>query len=171
MRRSPGIVGLPAMLAAKPLQGSKFLGIVLTFVLGFSGFFRLIDATALIGDPLLGDGQFLTLLLIPLLSLGLVGIVFVETLVGGYRVFRSDASLDEQLAGRTGYVVIRCVEAAIALIGVTIIVTALPSLFAEATPAPAGVGILLLLMAVGVGILFMSFVRSGAELFVYTGTP
>lgn len=169
MSRSPRLAQLPQTFTAKPLQTVKFVGIVLTIITGFSGFFRLIDASVLLGDSLLADGQFLVLVLIPLLSLGLVGIVSAETLISGYRILRSDEPLADQIAGRHGYVVIRGLEAVIALIGVTIVVTALPPLFAETTPAPAGVGILLLLMAVGLGILFMSFVRSGAELFVFRG--
>jgi hypothetical protein len=94
--------------------------------------------------------------------------VFVETLVTGYRILRSDTAISEHVSGRGGYIVLRSVEALIALLGVTLMVTALPVLVAESTPA--GVGVLLLLFAVGIGILFVSLVRSSVELFVY-GNP
>lgn len=161
---------LPSVIKKKPLQAAKFVGILLSLVLGVGGFFRIINATAIIGDPFLGDGQFLALVLIPLVSLGLVVLVFVETLVSCYHSLRSDDSITEQLTGRSGYVLIRGAEAAMAIVGVTIIVAALPPLFAESTPAPAGVGIMLLLGAVGLGILFTSLVRSSVELFVYGGS-
>lgn len=162
--------GIPNVVKQKPLQAGKLVGILLTLVLGVGGFLRIINATAVIGDPRLGDGQFLALILIPLISLGLVFLVFVETLVTGYRSLRSDESIKNQITGRSGYVLLRGAEAAFAIVGVTIIFTALPPLFAESTPAPAGVGIMLLLMAVGLGILGMSFIRAIAELFVYGGT-
>jgi hypothetical protein len=119
---------------------------------------------------MLGDGQFLALIVIPLVSLGLVCLVFVETLGTGYRILRSGTAIPEYVSGRGGYIVLRSAEALIALLGVTLMVTALPVLFAESTPAPAGVGVMLLLFAVGIGILFVSLVRSSVELFVY-GNP
>jgi formate-dependent phosphoribosylglycinamide formyltransferase (GAR transformylase) len=76
----------------------------------------------------------------------------------------------EQFSGRAGYILLRGVEAGIAIVGVLLMVAAIPVLFAESTPAPAGVGIMLLLMAVGLGILLTSFVRAGAELFIYRDT-
>jgi len=158
---------LPDVIKQKPLQAGKFLGILLSLVLGVAGFFRIVDVRALIDHPMLGDGQFLALILIPLLSLGLVCLVFLETIVLGYRLLRSEESLADWTAGRTSYLLIRGGEAAVAVVGVAVITAALPPLFAESTPAPAGVGIMLLLMAVGLGILVASLVRSAAELFVY----
>ena len=159
-----------SVVKRKPLQAGKFIGILLAIVLGVGGFFRIIDAKAIIDGPMLGDGQFLTLLLIPLISFGLMFVVFVETLITGYRSLQADESVKEQLPGQTGYVLLRGVEAAVAVVGVTIMFTSLPVLFAESTPGPAGVGIMLLLMAVGFGILFVSFIRSFAELFIYDGS-
>lgn len=153
----------------KPLQAGKFLVIVLSLVLGIGGFVGLIDLPALVDGRFLGDGQLLALVLVPLVSLGLVFLVFVEVLVSGYRALRADESVTERIAGRPGYLLLRGLEAAIAIVGVIVIVTALPVLFAESTPAPAGVGIMLLLMAVGLGILCTSLVRASAELFVYSG--
>lgn len=170
MTQQSRFTGISRVIKRKPLQTGKFVGVLLALVLGIGGFFRIIDATALTGNSLLGDGQFLALVLIPLVSLGLVVLVFVETLVTGIRVLRSDESIQDHITGRVGYVLLRSVEAIIAVVGVAVIVTALPSLFAESTPAPAGVGIMLLLMVVGLGILFVSLVRSFAELFVYRGT-
>lgn len=161
---------LPGVLGEKPLQALKFLGILLILVFGVAGFFRLLDASVLVGDPRLADGQFLTLLLIPLLSLLLVVLVFLETLVTVARIVRADSSWREHLPGGIGYLLLRGVEAAIAVVGVLVMVTAVPTLFAESTPAPAGVGIMLLLLVVGLAILVTSFVRAGAELFVYRGS-
>lgn len=169
MTRHQRFGGLPGAVRRKPLQAGKFVGILLSLVLGVGGFFRVIDPEAIVGDPLLGDGQFLALVLVPLIALLLVFLVFAETVVTAYRVLRSDRSIGEQISGRYGYVLIRAAEAAVAVVGVAIIATALPPLFAESTPAPAGVGIMLLLLAVGIGILFASLVRSTAELFVYGG--
>lgn len=157
----------PTVITEKPLQASKFLGILLVLALGVAGFFRILDARSLFDGPVLGDGQFLALIAIPLVSLGLVCLVFVETLVTGYRVMRSDTPISEQVSGRGGYILLRGAEATIAVVGVTLMVAALTPLFASSTPAPAGVGIMLLLFAVGVGILIVGFVRSAAELFVY----
>jgi hypothetical protein len=150
-----------------PLQAAKFAGILLSLVLGVAGFFRIVDATALFGDSILADGQLLAIVAIPLIGLGLVCIVFVETLVSGYRSVRSDDSVGEQLASRPGYLLVRGVEATIGVVGVTIMVTALPTLFAASTPAPAGVGIMLLLLVVGLAILCASLVRATVELVVY----
>ncbi len=158
---------IPRVVRENPLQAGKFVGILLALAMGVAGFFRIIDAQGLLGNPLLGDGQFLALITIPLVSLGLVCLVFVETLVTTYRVLRSDAAISEQITDRVGYILLRSVEAGIAVIGVIIIGTALPVLFAESTPAPAGVGAMLLLFGVGIGILLASLVRSSAELFVY----
>lgn len=160
---------IPGVIRKKPLQAAKFAGIPLALVLGVAGFFRLIDAKAILDGPLLGDGQFLALILIPVVSLVLIFVVFLETIVTGYRIFQSDEPITDHIKGRLGYTLIRGAEAAIAIVGVTIIFAALPPLFAESTPAPAGVGIMLLLMVVGIGILVASFVRSSAELFVYRG--
>jgi hypothetical protein len=170
MTQSNRATVIPNVVREKPLQASKFVGILLALTLGVAGFFRIIEARRLLDGPLLGDGQFLALIAIPLVSLGLVCLVFVETLVTGYRILRSETAISEHVSGRGGYIVLRSVEALIALLGVTLMVTALPVLVAESTPAPAGVGVLLLLFAVGIGILFVSFVRSSVELFVY-GSP
>ena len=159
---------LPATVQRHPLQTGKFVGVLLAVVLFVGGFLRLLDG-ALAGDSLLGDGQFLALVLLPVVGFGLVAVVFLETLVAGYRVVRSDRSVGEQLSGRGGYVLLRGLEAGIAVLGVLVMSSALPSLFAESTPAPIGVGIMLLLAVVTLAILFASLVRSGAELFVYGG--
>lgn len=149
------------------MQTGKFVGILLALVLAVAGFFRLLDARAIVEGPMLGDGQLLALVLLPIVSLGLVIVVFIETLVCGYRSLRSERSLGEQVSGRPGYLVLRGAEAGLAILGVAIMTTAVPQLFAESTPAPAGVGIMLLLFVVGFAILFVSLVRSAAELFVY----
>ena len=161
----------PSVVKRKPLQAGKLVGILLTVVLGAGGFFRIFNANAIVDNPTLADGQFLALILLPLVSFGLVLVVFVETLFTGYRSLRSNASITDQLTGQAGYTLLRGAEAAVAVIGVTIMFIALPVLFAESTPAPAGVGIMLLLMAVGLGILFISFIRSFAEIFVYDSNP
>lgn len=171
MTRQKTTSEVTSLVIQKPLQAAKFGGILLTLVLGIAGFFRLIDARAILDAPLLGDGQFLAMILIPVASLLLICVVFLETLVTGYRLFQSEAPLRDHLNRRRGYVLLRCAEAAIALVGVTVIVAALPTLFAESTPSPVGVGIMLLLMIVGLGTLVMSFVRSSAELFVYRDVP
>ena len=158
---------LSSKIRKTPLQAAKFVSILLSLGLGIAGFFRLIDATAIIGGPGFGDGQFLALILIPIASFFLVFVVFLETLVTGYRILRSKEPIMDQLNGRVGYLVIRGVEAAIAIVGMTIISATLPLLFAGSTPAPAGVGLMLLLMGVGIAILVASFIRASAELYVY----
>lgn len=162
-------VGLPGVVRQKPVQAGKFVGVLLALALAVAGFFRLVDARGIVGGPTLGDGQFLALVLLPVVGLGLVILVFVETLVGGYRSLRSDRPLGEQVAGRGGYLVVRGVEAGAAVLGVMLMGAAVPTLVAESTPGPAGVGVMLLLFAVGLGILCASLVRSTAELFVYGG--
>lgn len=163
--------GLPSTVKRKPLQAGKFAGILVAIVLGVGGFFRIFGGRGIVDDPLLGDGQFLALVLIPLLSFGLVLVVLVETVVTGYRSLRADESVTEQLTDRISYTVLRSVEAVFAVVGAAIMLTVLPVLVADSTPAPAGVGIMLVAMAVGFGILFASLVRSFAELFVYEGGP
>lgn len=162
-------LGVPERVRRHPVQTAKFVGILLALTLAVAGFFRVIDARALGGGPVLGDGQFLALVLLPLVSLGLVVVVFVETVVSAVRSLRSERPLGDQLAGRVGYLLLRGGEAGMAILGVLLIITAAPALVAESTPAPAGVGIMLLLFAVGFGILCASLVRSAAELFVYHG--
>lgn len=169
MTNQKGASWIPSVVSQKPLQSAKFGGILLTLVFGIAGFFRLLDARVLLDGPLLGDGQFLAIILIPMASLLLICVVFLETLVTGYRLFQSNAPLRNHFTRRRGYALLRGAEATIAIVGVTIMVAALPILFAESTPSPVGVGIMLLLLFVGLGILITSFVRSGAELFVYRG--
>jgi hypothetical protein len=154
----------------KPLQAGKLVGILLTLALGVGGFFRIIDPRILVDGHPLGDGQFLALIAVPLASLGLVLLVFTETLVSGYRVLRSEEAIADRITSRPGYMLLRGAEATVAVVGVAIICGALPPLFAESTPAPAGVGLILLLAVVGLGILVASFVRSTVELFVYGAT-
>ncbi|ELZ40686.1 hypothetical protein C463_14625 [Halorubrum californiense DSM 19288] len=151
----------------KPIQTGKFCGILLVLVLAFAGFFRIVDASLLVDDPRLADGQFLTLLLVPLVSAGLMVVIVTETVITGYNVIRTDASVTDQLMGRPGYVALRGAEAGTAVAGVLVMVAIVPRLFSEGTPAPAGVGLLLLLLAIGVGILALSLLRSFAELVVY----
>lgn len=158
-----------AVLRRKPLQTGKLLGCFLAVVLGLGGFFRIIDVSGLFNDPLLGDGQFLALVLLPVVGLVLVGVVFLETLATGYRLLRSDTRIGERATRRVGYTLLRTVEAGIAFAGVAVMALAVPVLLAESTPAPAGVGIMLLLLMVGLGILVASFLRSLAELAVYGG--
>lgn len=167
MTQSSSFPAIPNAVREKPLQASKFVGILFIMALGVAGFFRILDAQRFLDGPAIGDGQFLAIIAIPIVSLGLVCLVFVETFVTGYRVLRSDTSISEQASGRVAYILLRSAEAAIAVVGVTLMVAAVPPLFAPSTPAPAGVGIMLLLFAVGIGILIVSFARSTAELFVY----
>lgn len=155
-------------VVGKPLQAGKFIGIILAFIFAIAGFFRFINFTSIVGDPRLGDGQLLVLLVLPLLSLALVVVVFLETLRDGYRFLRRDTSLSEWVSGRWGYLVIRGAESLIALVGVGIMVAVVPVLFAANTPAPIGVGVMLLMGLVAVFILIASFVRSATELFVFT---
>lgn len=158
---------LPGVVTNKPLQVVKFVGILFAILLAVAGFFRIIDAQTFVEGPTLADGQFLALIFLPLVSLGLVVVVFAETVVSGYRSLRSDRSLRDQAIDRVGYLFLRGMEAGLAVLGVAIMISAIPLLLAESTPAPIGVGIMLLLFVVGIGILCVSLVRSTAELFVY----
>lgn len=169
MQESSSFISLPAIIKRKPLQTGKFVGILLAVILAVAGFLRVVNARSVIEGPLLGDGQFLALVLLPIVSLGLVSLVLVETVVSGYRAIRSEHSLSDQIAGRAGYLALRGAEAGFAVLGVLIMGMAVPSLVAESTPAPVGVGIMLLLFVVGLGILVASFIRSIAELTVYSG--
>ena len=56
-------------VVGKPLQAGKFIGIILAFIFAVAGFFRFINLTSIVGDPRLGDGQLVVLLVLPLLSL------------------------------------------------------------------------------------------------------
>lgn len=160
-------IGLPMTLRRKPLQTGKFIGVLLALVLGIAGFFRVIDATVLVDDPLLADGQFLALVLLPLVGLALVILVFVETMVAAARAVLSEDGVVLRVRGRPGYVLLRGAEAAFAVLGVLVMASVLPVLVADSTPAPAGVGGMLLLAAVAVGILVASLARTTVELFVY----
>lgn len=162
-----GAIGIQNAIGNRPLQAAKLAGILLSLVLGVLGFFRIIDAEAVVDNPVLADGQLLALIFVPLISLALVCIVLVETVVTGYRVLRSDETIREQISGRLGYTLLRSTEAAVALVGSTLMFLAAPVLFADSTPAPAGVGLLLGLMAVGFAIFVVSLVRSSVELFYY----
>jgi len=153
---------LPAVIGEKPLQAAKFLGILLALVLSVLGFTRVLS-----GPGILFDGQFLALVLTPLVAAALVVVVCLETLYTLSRVVRSDASLAEQISGRVGYVCLRTVEAVIGVGGVLFVASLVPTLVAESTPAPAGVGIMLVAMAIGLAILVTSLIRSSVELFVY----
>jgi len=159
------------IIKEKPVQATKFGGILLALTLAIAGFFRVINVGGIVEGPAFGDSQFLALVLLPLVSLGLVLIVFIELLVSGYQSVRSDHSLGEQVTGRVGYLGLRGLEAGLATLGVVIIATAVPPLLVESTPAPAGVGLMLLLFAVGLGIFCVSLLRSAAELFVYRESP
>lgn len=170
MNQYKRFIGLPSVVKRKPLQAGKFGGILLALVLGIGGFFRIIDARAIIDGPMLGDGQFLSLIFIPVVSLGLVILVFVETLLAAYRSIRAKESIRDQFSEQSGYSLLRGAEAGLAILGVTVMVAGLPVLLAESTPAPVGVGIMLLYMAIGLGILVTSFIRSFAELFIYDGS-
>lgn len=170
MSESATNTGLRGVVRRNPLQAAKFVAILFSLAVGVSGFFRVVDLSVILDGRLLGDGQFFALLFVPLVSLGLVFLVTVELLVSGVRALRADEPITAQIPGGVGYVLIRGAEAAMAVLGVLVIVATVPILVAESTPAPVGVGIMLLLMAVGVGILGASLVRSAAELFVYSGT-
>jgi hypothetical protein len=159
------------VLREKPLQAGKFVGVLLALGLAVAGFLRLVDLGGAVGSPLLGDGQFLALLLLPPVGLGLALLVSLEAAVSVYRAVRSDRSLVEQATDRPGYLLLRGTEAGVAILGVGIVAAVVPVLFAGSTPGPAGVGILLLLFVVGIGILCASLVRSAAELFVYGASP
>lgn len=164
----PIVSGFQRVVQRKPVQAGKFIGILLALTFGIAGFLRFINFTAVVGDPRLGDGQLLALLVLPLLSFGLVFVVFLETLVAVYHFIREDTPMTDRVTGRWGYFVLRGAESLIALIGVGIMVAVVPILFAASTPAPIGVGAMLLLGLVAVFILLASFARSAAELFVYT---
>jgi hypothetical protein len=88
----------------------------LAVMLGLGGFFRVVDARGLFDNPLLGDGQFLALVLLPVVGLGLVGVVFLETLATGYRCLRTDTPIRKQATRRIGYTLVRIAEAGIALL-------------------------------------------------------
>ena len=153
-------------LTARPLQASKLIGICLGLLLGVAGFLRLISAERIIDNPLLADGQFLALVFVPLVGLALVGIVVLETVVTGYRVLRSPEPIRTQVTGRGGYVLLRAVEASVAVGGLVVMVLLGSTLVAESTPAPVGVGLMLALLAVGIAVLGASLVRSVAELYL-----
>jgi hypothetical protein len=160
-------LGIPRRFGQKPLQTGKFVGILTALGLAIAGVFRIVNAKGFIGGSMLGDGQFLALILLPVVALGLVGLVCIETVVSGYRRLRSAQSLRDQAIANPGYLLVRSLEAGVAILGVMGMATTLPVLAAENTPAPAGVGIMLLLFAVGVGILGASLVRATAELFLF----
>lgn len=138
-------------------------------MLAGAGSFRLVDAPTHLGEGLLADSQFLTLRLVTMLSVGLVLLVFVATLFAGCGAVGAVNPFGEQFDGGVGYLLLRAIEADITVLGVSLMAATLPPLFAPATPAPASVGIMLLLLSVDIGILVTSFLRSGAELFVYSG--
>lgn len=111
------------------------------------------------------DGQFLALVLVPLISLGLVGVVCLETLVTVIRSVRADASLVAQLTQHPGYTLVRCVEALIAVTGAGGVLLAGATLTTESMPAPVGVGLLLFAMGIGFLILVASIGRVLIEVY------
>lgn len=152
----------------KPVQTGKLLSIVLALVFGITGFLRIIDISFMFGRGMIGDSQFLVLLLIPLVSIALVFVVFLETIVTLYRVVRSPSPIRTHLSGRVGYVGVRVAESVVAVLGIVLLISVVPVLFAPDTPSPVGVGIMLLLFLIGITILVASFIRTTVELFVYT---
>lgn len=147
----------------KPLQATKLVSILLILVFAVLGFFRVISLDAVIDNPLIADGQFLTLVLVPVVSLGLIAVVACETLVTGIRAIRADQPILDQVTSRPGYMVVRGLEAGAALLGVVLIASAVPILVADSTPSPIGVGLMLGLLVVGIGIFLASLARTIIE--------
>lgn len=48
-------VSIPAVVGQKPVQAGKFVGILITLVLGAGGFLRLIDPAVLVDGHPIGD--------------------------------------------------------------------------------------------------------------------
>ncbi len=151
-----------------PVSTAKILFIALAILLGFTGFFRLVDLGVFINDPLLGDSQFLSLLFIPIVGIALILVVTAETIISAAKIVMSDRSIGEQIKERKGYLAVRATETGFALIGLLLMLSIIPVIFIENTPAPIGVGAMLALFVVGMALLFISLTRSIAELVIYT---
>lgn len=164
MGRADRGVGLASVVSRNPLQAGKLGGILGTLVVSLAGAGRVIDAEPFISDAILADGRFLVVVLVPVLGVGLVGVVALETLAAGYRWLRADASIVDGIANRPGYALVRGVEAAVAVAGVAVLTALLVTLVVASVPAPAGVAMMLLLLAVGIAIVCASCVRTTVEL-------
>ncbi|MFW6320430.1 MAG: hypothetical protein ACOC0Z_01155 [Halohasta sp.] len=158
---------LLAALGHRPLQASKLIAVILGLLFGFVGTVRFLGAGRVVDGSVLADGEFLALVFVPVVGLAVIGIVSVETLHAGYRVLRAERSIQLQASGRVGYVLIRGIEAATAVVGLAVIAELAPRLFAYAMPAPTGVGPLFGLTGVGTAVLVASLVRSAAELWYF----
>jgi len=135
-------------------------------VFGIGDFVRVISMDAVVDNPLT-DGQFLALVFVPVVGVAVIGIVTVEAVLTGYHVVCSDDSIRAQASGRLGYILIRTIEAGVAVVGLLFVVLTASTLFSYSMPPPVSVGLLVGLTAVSGAALIASLVRSVTELWYF----
>jgi len=160
--------GLGRSLADCPLQASKLIGISLGLLGGLTGLFGLVSPGGNVGLPSIAEGAIFPLVVVPLVGAALAGVVVLETLHSGYRALRAEAAVWRQAVDRTGYTLIRAIEAAVAVGGLVAVWQLVSALDSGPLPAAAGVGVVGGLLAVGGVIIVASLLRSASELWYFS---
>ncbi|QLG29810.1 hypothetical protein HUG10_19550 (plasmid) [Halorarum halophilum] len=143
-------------IRAKPLQACKLIGIVATFVFSAGVF------SELISDP-----DVITLLLIPILALGLAIAIAAETLIVGYRSLRSGGLQKDLLANRPVYSIVRAVEVFLVILSVGIFIFIITTLPDGPMAGPGAIGLWFIMVGLGLLILGGSLVRTLTEYYYH----
>ena len=154
-------------LADCPLQASKLIGISLGLVGGLAGVVGVVGPDG-VGLPAVVEGAVLPLAVVPLVGAALAGVIILEALHSSYRALQAEAALRRQLAARTGYTLVRVIEAGVAVGGLVAVWRLVSTLDNGPVPVAAGVGVAGGLLAVGGMVIVASLLRSASELWYFS---
>ncbi|MFO7833136.1 MAG: hypothetical protein R6V31_03555 [Halohasta sp.] len=163
--------GVGRSLADCPLQASKLIGISLGLVGGIAGLIGVVGPGGSLDFPSIAEAAVLPIVVVPLVGTALAGVVVLETLHSSYRALRAEVAIRRQLADRTGYALVRALEAAVAVGGLVAVWWLASMLDGRPVPAAGSVGVVGGLSAVGAAIIAASLLRSASELWYFGDEP
>lgn len=143
-------------LRTQPLQACKLAAIIVVVSISVAVFGELVS-----------NPNVMSLFLVPLLGLGLVLVIGVETLLASYRFIRSGESLTDRLLARPVYTLVRGVELVLALLGVGLFIAVIVALPPGPMAGPGAIGLWMITVGLGVLVVGGSLVRTFAEYYRY----
>lgn len=143
-------------LHTQPLQACKLAAIIVVVSISVAVFGELVS-----------NPSVMSLFLVPLLGLGLVLVIGVETLLASYRFIRSGESLTDRLLARPVYTLVRGVELVLALLGVGLFIAVIVALPPGPMAGPGAIGLWMITVGLGVLVVGGSLVRTFAEYYRY----
>ncbi|MFC7018243.1 hypothetical protein ACFQHP_00815 [Halomicroarcula sp. GCM10025743] len=140
----------------RPLQTAKLAGVVVTLGYAVGVYLGIVSS-----------GSITSLIVVPLLGLGLVLAVVAESLLAGHRLVRDETTVGDRLSARPLYTAVRAVEALSVVLAVAFFGALVVWIPSGPMAGPGAIGVFFVVLGLGLLVVVGTLCRTLAEYYFY----